>query len=72
LVWGAIIWQAAGLVRRLDWPRRGIALGLLAVWVTLSVHHLVDKLYVNNIYIFLGAMLGLQQILEKKNDSFSG
>jgi O-antigen ligase len=71
LVWGAIIWQAAGLVRRLDWPRRGIALGLLAVWVTLSVHHLVDKLYVNNLYIFLGAMLGLQQILDKKNDSFS-
>jgi O-antigen ligase len=71
LVWGAIIWQAAGLVRRLDWPWRGIALGLLAVWVTLSVHHLVDKLYVNNLYIFLGAMLGLQQILEKKNDSFS-
>jgi hypothetical protein len=24
------------------------------------------------VYIFLGAMLGLQQVLEKKNDSFSG
>jgi O-antigen ligase len=69
LLWGAIIWQAAGLIRRLDWPRRGIALGLLAVWVTLSVHHLVDKLYVNNLYIFLGALFGLQQVLEWKDDS---
>jgi O-antigen ligase len=69
ILWGAIIWQAAGLIRRLDWPRRGIALGLLAVWVTLSVHHLVDKLYVNNLYIFLGALFGLQQVLEWKDDS---
>jgi O-antigen ligase len=71
-LWGAIVRQAAVLVRKQDWPRRGIALGLLAVWVTLSVHHLVDKLYVNNLYIFLGAMLGLQQVLGRKNDSFSG
>lgn len=71
-LWGAILWQAVGLLKRLDWPRRGIALGLLAVWVTLSVHQLVDKLYVNNLYIFLGALLGLQQILDEKNDSFSG
>jgi O-antigen ligase len=69
LLWGAIIWQAADLIRRLDWPRRGIALGLLAVWMTLSVHHLVDKLYVNNLYIFLGALFGLQQVLEWKDDS---
>jgi O-antigen ligase len=69
LLWGAIIWQAGGLIRRLDWPRRGIALGLLAVWMTLSVHHLVDKLYVNNLYIFLGALFGLQQVLEWKDDS---
>jgi putative inorganic carbon (hco3(-)) transporter len=71
-LWGMIGWQAAVLLKRLEWPRRGIALGLLAVWVTLSVHHLVDKLYVNNLYIFLGAMLGLQQIVDKDNDSFSG
>ncbi len=70
-LWGVIFWQTAVLIKRLDWPRRGIALGLLAVWVTLSVHHLVDKLYVNNLYIFLGAMLGLQQVLEKKYDQIS-
>lgn len=66
LLWGMIVWQAAVLIKRLKWPRRGMALGLLAVWVTLSVHHLVDKLYVNNLYIFLGAILGLQQLLDER------
>jgi O-antigen ligase len=68
-LWGAIFWQTGRVIKGLDWPRRGIALGLLAVWVTLSTHHLVDKLYVNNLYIFLGAMMGLLQVLEKENDS---
>ncbi len=47
----------------LDWPERGIALGLMGAWTALTVHQLVDKLYVNNIYIHLGAMLGLLQLL---------
>ncbi|NKQ35252.1 MAG: hypothetical protein HF973_06485, partial [Chloroflexi bacterium] len=64
VLWTAVFWQTIRLLRRLDWPVRGIALGLLAVWVAISVHHLVDKLYVNNIYIHLGVMLGLLQLLE--------
>jgi putative inorganic carbon (hco3(-)) transporter len=64
--WAAVIWQSLRQLGRLDWPWRGLALGLLAAWVYLSVHHLVDKLYVNNIYIHLGTMLGLQQLLENE------
>ncbi|HID52637.1 MAG TPA: O-antigen ligase domain-containing protein, partial [Anaerolineae bacterium] len=64
VLWTAVFWQTIRLLRRLDWPVRGIALGLLAVWAAISVHHLVDKLYVNNIYIHLGVMLGLLQLLE--------
>jgi O-antigen ligase len=64
--WAAVIWQSLRQLGRLDWPWRGIALGLLAAWVYLSVHHLVDKLYVNNIYIHLGTMLGVQQLLENE------
>ena len=63
--WTAVFLQTIRLLQKLDWPLRGIALGLLAVWVSLAVHHLVDKLYVNNIYIHLGVMLGLLQLLEK-------
>ncbi len=64
LLWGAVLWQSVALLRRLPWPERGIALGLTSCWVALSVHHLVDKLYVNNIYIHLGVMLALLQLLD--------
>jgi O-antigen ligase len=64
ILWGAIIWQSLRLVRKLPWPDRGIALGLTSCWIALSVHHLVDKLYVNNIYIHLGVMLALLQLLD--------
>jgi O-antigen ligase len=69
LFWAAVFWQTVRLLTRLDWPQRGLALGLLAAWVALSVHHLVDKLYVNNVYIHLGVMLGLLQLLEKQAES---
>jgi O-antigen ligase len=62
--WTAVFWQTIRLLRYLDWPDRGIAMGLLAAWVALAAHHLVDKLYVNNIYIHLGVMLGLLQLLD--------
>jgi putative inorganic carbon (hco3(-)) transporter len=58
LLWGAIFALTLGALRR-EWPERGIALGLLAVWVALTVHHTLDKLYVNNLYLHLGVMLGM-------------
>ncbi|MCB0032481.1 MAG: O-antigen ligase family protein [Anaerolineales bacterium] len=63
VVWVTILWQNMVLLRHLTWPNRGIALGLLGSWTALTVHQLVDKLYVNNIYVHIGAMLGLQQLL---------
>lgn len=68
VLWVVIFLQLIRLLRRLSWPERGIALGLLAAWTALSVHHLFDKLYVNNLYLFMGVMLGLQQVLALKND----
>ena len=65
VLWGAIIWQTLRVLRQADWPERGIALGLLGAWTALTVHHVVDKLYVNNIYIHLGVMLGLLQLLDR-------
>ncbi|MCP4417532.1 MAG: O-antigen ligase family protein [Chloroflexi bacterium] len=66
LLWTAVFWQTFRLIRGQDGWQRGIALGLLAVWVTLTVHHLVDKLYVNNIYIHLGVLFGLLQLLDDR------
>lgn len=64
LLWTAVFFQTIRQLRQLDWPVRGIALGLLGAWTAVTVHHLVDKLYVNNIYIHLGVMFGLLQLLE--------
>lgn len=61
--WSAVLWQTIHLLNRLDWPGRGIVLGLMGVWIALAAHHLVDKLYVNNIYIHLGVLLGLLQLM---------
>jgi O-antigen ligase len=58
LLWVAIFAATLRALRQ-PWPDRGVILGLLAVWVALSVHHLLDKLYVNNLYLHLGAMLGI-------------
>ena len=66
LLWTAVFWQTILLIRRTDGWQRGVALGLLGVWVTLTVHHLVDKLYVNNIYIQLGVLFGLLQLLDTR------
>jgi len=63
LLWTAVIWQTIWLIRRLDGWERGVALGSLGVWAAITVHHLVDKLYVNNIYIHVGVMFGLLQVL---------
>lgn len=63
LLWAAVFWQTLRLLRRLTWPQRGVALGLLAAWTTLAVHHVLDKLYVNNLYLHLGVMFGILQLL---------
>jgi hypothetical protein len=55
--------------------RRGIALGILGAWAHLAVHSLFDKLYVNNLPLHLGVMLGLiggLLIYRCRNDEYSG
>lgn len=63
LFWLFLIVQTIRAARHAAWPERGVLVGLLAAWAALAVHHLVDKLYVNNIYIHLGVMFGLLQLL---------
>lgn len=67
LFWTAVFSQTIRLLGRLMWPQRGVVLGLLAAWTALSVHHLVDNLYVSNIYLHVGVMLGLLYLLENSS-----
>jgi O-antigen ligase len=52
----ALTLRSLGRARGLE---RGLVLGLLGAWVHLSVHNLVDNLYVNGVYLHIGALLGL-------------
>jgi putative inorganic carbon (HCO3(-)) transporter len=67
--WAAVIALTVRVIRHAAYPQRGLALGLLGAWVHLSVHHLVDKLYVNNIYLHLGALLGILLLLQDQATS---
>ncbi|MBK8906120.1 MAG: O-antigen ligase family protein [Anaerolineaceae bacterium] len=71
-LWTAVFWQTIRVIRHSEGWQRGVALGLLGVWTALTVHHLVDKLYVNNIYIQLGALFGLLQLLDETNLNRNG
>jgi O-antigen ligase len=68
LLWGYVFLDGIKLLGSVNWPERGIVLGLLTAWTALSVHHLFDKLYVNNLYLFFGVMLALQQVIRIKHD----
>ena len=64
----AVLWIAIfALTLRAIRDRRGVdralALGLLGAWVHLSVHHLFDNLYVDNVHLNVGAMIGLLSAL---------
>ncbi len=55
-----LTWRAA---RHPDAPTRLIAVGLLGSWTYLLVHSLFDNLYVNNLFLHIGVMLGIASIL---------
>jgi O-antigen ligase len=45
---------------------RCVGVGLLASWVYLAVHSLTDKLYVNNMFLHLGAVIGIAAVLYRQ------
>ncbi len=65
LLWGAVFWQTWRATRRLDGWQRGLAIGLLGAFTHLSVHQLFDNLYVNNVHLFIGVMLGMVAVLHQ-------
>ena len=61
--WIALIALTLRALQRRRGLARGIALGLLGAWAHLAVHSVFDKLYVNNLFLHIGAMLGLIGVL---------
>jgi len=69
LFWVSVIAATLRAIARRTGPARGLALGLLGAWTHLSVHHLVDNLYANNIHFTLAALLALLVWLNSKGSS---
>ena len=45
--------------------KRAIGIGLLGTWTYLLVHSLTDNLYVNNLFIHIGVMIGLVALFHR-------
>jgi O-antigen ligase len=63
ILWGTIItttWRARNHPdRRMHW----ISIGLLGSWTYLSIHSLIDNLYVNNLYFHIAVMLAIASMI---------
>ncbi|MBZ0299731.1 MAG: O-antigen ligase family protein, partial [Anaerolineae bacterium] len=62
-VWFLIMWLNWRARKHPDIVARFVATGLLGTWTYLSVHSLFDDLYVNNLFLHLGLMLGILGVL---------
>jgi putative inorganic carbon (HCO3(-)) transporter len=67
-LWGVVFWQTWRASRRAEGLLRGLAIGLLGTWTHLSVHHLLDNLYVNNVHLHIGVLLGLLAFIIQRTD----
>ena len=65
VLWLAVLALTLRVIRRTDGLARGLALGLLGAWVHLAAHQIVDDLYVNNIPLTIGALLGVLVVLSR-------
>jgi hypothetical protein len=59
-----IIWQ---IRRHPDTLARCVGVGLLGSWVYLAVHSLTDNLYVNNVFLHLGTVIGIAAVLYRQS-----
>jgi putative inorganic carbon (HCO3(-)) transporter len=66
VLWGGVLWQTWRVTRHADGLLRGIAIGLLGTWTHLGVHSGFDNLYVNNVHLYIGVLLGLLAFIVKR------
>ncbi|MBI3287865.1 MAG: O-antigen ligase family protein [Chloroflexi bacterium] len=62
-LWGVIFWQALRLLARGPMAWRAVIAGILGSLVALSVHSLVDYLYVHAMNMHIGIYLGLLAVI---------
>lgn len=57
--WLYVVWLTWRLREHPDLEVRLFAVGLFGTWVYLAFHSLLDNLYVNNLFLHLGILLGM-------------
>ncbi|NDJ76578.1 MAG: O-antigen ligase family protein [Chloroflexi bacterium] len=67
--WMVLVYWTLRALRLSDPVWRGLVLGLLGTWTHLGVHSIVDKLYVNNLFLHIGVMLGLLAIAYQRSNA---
>lgn len=63
MMWCSIFWITWRTLSQTTAFKRGVVVGLMGVWTHVTVHSLVDKLYVNNLFLHIGVMFGLLAVL---------
>lgn len=61
-----ILWMIWQTRKHPDTFARSVTIGLLGTWTYLLLHSLTDNLYVNNLYIHIGVILGLLAVLNRQ------
>jgi O-antigen ligase len=59
ILWGVVFWLSWRVTRHARGLARGLGVGLLGAWTHLTVHHLLDNLYVNNVHLHIAVLLGI-------------
>lgn len=65
LLWLSIIWSTWRARRHPDFVARAVTVGLFGCWIYLAFHSLFDNLFVNNLFVHLGVMLGILAIIDQ-------
>ncbi len=61
--WAYVLGLTWQVTRSRDLLIRSVGIGLVGAWVHLAAHQVVDKLYVANLHLHMGAMLGILSVL---------
>ena len=58
-MWLGLMWYTLQLRQHPDIIARSVGIGIIGTWTYLAIHSLTDNLYVNNIFLHIGIIIGL-------------
>jgi len=68
VMWLMLFLYTWRLTRQTHGMMRFVAIGLLGSWSYLSVHSLTDNLYVNNLFLHIGVLVGVLVLLRRQSN----